>query len=331
MLSKRLFLLTAFSIVLVSGCARLSNEATVYRTSEKSAIADGIAAQYHEEAIELLNWGAYDAAEQKLQNALVADVNYGPAHNTLGKLYYDQQKFYLASWEFEHAAKAMPNRAEPHNNLGLVYESVEKQDLAIDAYEVAVSLAPQNSNYLGNLIRAKVRRGDRSQELASQLREFIHLDDRYEWTEWARLELIKQEDDRVGLRADATLQEASSFGDDSWIPSGEHGTVMNNQEVELPLEVENHSTSSDEKILDSSRRALPTLEFDGKEQLPTPPASSDQSQFPNLNREETSVLQESVESAVSGFEAISSEGSGTQFPVGESGDNVIRLTPITDQ
>lgn len=331
MRSKPLILLTAFSFALAAGCARLSNESTVYRTSEKSAIADSEAARYHEAAIGLMNQGAYDAAEQELQNALVADVNYGPAHNTLGKLYYDQQKFYLASWEFEHAAKAMPNRAEPHNNLGLVYESVEKQELAIAAYEVAVALAPQNSNYLGNLIRAKVRRGDLSQELVLQLREFIHLDSRHDWTEWAKLQLIKQEDDRVGLRAGELHDESTSYLDGSWIPNGEHGTLLNVEEVELPLETGNHSTGKNENMEDSSRRDLPTLEFDGKEQLPIPPASINQSQFPILNNEQSSVFVESVESVDTGFEAISGESSTALLPVTETGENMIRLTPIIIQ
>ena len=98
-------------------------------------------------------------AEQCLHQSLLADVSFGPAHNTLGKLYFDQKKFYLAAWEFEYAMKTMPNRAEPVNNLGLVYEMVEQTDEAVVHYQKAVDLEPGNPQYVGNLIRARIRRG----------------------------------------------------------------------------------------------------------------------------------------------------------------------------
>ena len=37
-------------------------------------------------------------AQEYLQKALVADVTYGPAHNTLGMLYLKQRRLYLAAW-----------------------------------------------------------------------------------------------------------------------------------------------------------------------------------------------------------------------------------------
>lgn len=322
MYSKRLILLTAFSIALASGCSRLSNKSTVYRTSEKSAITEGVAAQQHEAAIELINCGAYDAAEQKLQSALVSDVDYGPAHNTLGKLYYDQQKFYWASWEFEHAAKAMPNRAEPHNNLGLVYESVEKQDRAIEAYEVAVSLDPQNSVYLGNLIRAKVRRGDRTRELASLLRQFIHHDDRYDWTEWARLELIKQEGDRVGIRPEvsgATLDHSSEV---VW----EQEEVIEELAMSLDLEADPSQHGSSSKRSDSvegnaisSEEIVDTQEAVVGTRRPSFLKKTEPSIFGNSQEPK---LQSIVPEIESGFKAKTRQKPG-QLP----NNNVIRLIP----
>ena len=218
----------------------------------------------------------------------------------------------------------------------MVYECVEKQDLAIAAYEVAVSLAPQDANYLGNLIRAKVRRGDQTQELVSQLREFIHLDCRPDWIEWAKLQLIKQENDRVGLRAEeyhedsVCISGADCISNDSWSPNGEDGTLLNVEEVVLPLETESLPLGRDENKVDSSRRDLPTLEFDGKEQLPIPHASTDPSKFPILNKEEPSVL-ESVETVDTGFEVISGESTTRPFPADSSRENLIRLVPSTEQ
>lgn len=149
----------------------------------------------HELAIERLCENDTVAAEQLLRDALVCDSSYGPAHNTLGKVYYDQRKFYLAAWEFEHAQKLMPERAEPSNNLGLVFEATGDYDSAIQYYETAWSQEPDNAHFLGNMLRARVRRGDQSFEMADLLRNLIKIDDRTEWVDWARglLELKKVE------------------------------------------------------------------------------------------------------------------------------------------
>jgi tetratricopeptide (TPR) repeat protein len=88
-------------------------------------------------------------AEQLLKDALTADVTFGPAHNNLGKVYFHQNKHYLAAWEFEYAVKQMPDRYEPLNNLGLVHESVGKLDEAIDYFLQATMLSPRAAQPLG--------------------------------------------------------------------------------------------------------------------------------------------------------------------------------------
>ena len=76
-------------------------------------------------------------AEKYLRKAPAADVRFGPAHHSLGVLYFWQKKLYLAAWEFEYAARLMPDRYEPLNNLGLVYESVGKFAQAKSYYLLA--------------------------------------------------------------------------------------------------------------------------------------------------------------------------------------------------
>ena len=107
-------------------------------------------------------------AEAALHRALAADVTHGPAHNTLGKVYYLQDRFYVAAWEFEYATKVMPGRSEPVNNLGMVYEAVGKFDQALEAYEAAFTMDPQNPEVLGNLARCHLRRGDPADEIGRQ-------------------------------------------------------------------------------------------------------------------------------------------------------------------
>jgi hypothetical protein len=40
----------------------------------------------------------------------------GPAHNNLGIVYYRQKKYYLAAWEFQHAARLYPTMGHTGKN-----------------------------------------------------------------------------------------------------------------------------------------------------------------------------------------------------------------------
>jgi tetratricopeptide (TPR) repeat protein len=128
-----------------------------------------------------------------LQKALVADVNYGPAHNNLGQLYFLQRKFYLAAWEFESATKLMPECPEPQNNLGLVFEEVGKFDEAINCYRTALSLQSNNPEIIGNLARTLVRQEQFDEETRGLLEGLVSMDTRPEWVAWAREQLALHE------------------------------------------------------------------------------------------------------------------------------------------
>lgn len=128
-------------------------------------------------------------AESHLQKALVADVTYGPAHNTLGTVYMRQRKYYLAAWEFEYAAKVMPDRYEPLYNLGQVYECADKLDSAIVYYEQALNLSPRNPAVMGNLVRTQIKSGKSINDVRPMLEEIVFLDNRPDWINWARDEL----------------------------------------------------------------------------------------------------------------------------------------------
>jgi tetratricopeptide (TPR) repeat protein len=145
-------------------------------------------------------------AERHLQDALIADVRYGPAHNTLGTLYFSQHKLYLAAWEFEYAASLMPGRPEPFNNLGLVYEEAGRLGQAIESYEAAYAAAPSNAEYIGNLARALLKQGTPHDEVEHLLSELRMHDSRPDWLEWA--------DDLLETHADGAKARTPAFGGD---------------------------------------------------------------------------------------------------------------------
>lgn len=125
-------------------------------------------------------------AEQHFRAALDADIMYGPAHNNLGRVYFLQERFYEAAWEFQYAAQLMPHRPIPRNNLGLVFEATGQLDEAEEHYALALASEPDNPEFLGNLARAKVRRGERSAELLGLLQQIVMKDHRPEWRRWAQ-------------------------------------------------------------------------------------------------------------------------------------------------
>jgi Flp pilus assembly protein TadD len=181
------------SLPLDWGCtAATRKEKAAYETVSRDPRRDLDAAERHNaEALRQIEQGDYMKAEAGLKSALAADVMYGPAHNNLGKVYYHQGKLYLAAWEFQYAAKLMPSIPEPRNNLGLVFESAGKLDDAVSSYDEAMRLGPDNVQFLGNLARARIRRGDRDKSVRDLLGDLVLRETRPDWVAWARNRLAE--------------------------------------------------------------------------------------------------------------------------------------------
>ena len=179
-------------IACIAGCAHFRSDTPAnYRTLAESPLRDTETAREKTmEATACLDRGALEEAEAQLNEALIADVKYGPAHVALGTVYFRRGDFYLAAWEYEYAAREMPNRPEPHNNLGLIFESAGKLDEATDAFAYAMSLAPEEPEFLGNYLRARLKQGDRSHELRPMLEQLVMLERRPEWRMWAQQALV---------------------------------------------------------------------------------------------------------------------------------------------
>lgn len=124
-------------------------------------------------------------AEKYLRDALAADVRFGPAHHSLGILYYWQHKLYLAAWEFEYAARLMPDRYEPLNNLGLVYEAAGKYEQAKSFYQLARVKSKNHPEVIANLARTSFRSSDSVDEMRPVLEDVLATDSRPEWRRWS--------------------------------------------------------------------------------------------------------------------------------------------------
>lgn len=179
------------------GCAdsaAIESFASLYRTIRVEPRRDTDAAQrINRLGLEHLEKGELDEAATAFERALTADVEFAPAHNNLGKVYFLQKHWYKAAWEFEYAAKLLPRRAEPRNNLGLVLEHAGELDRAIEQFQLAVGLDEDAVEYRGNLARALIRRGDRTEQVRSLLQNVIDKDTRTDWVNWARRWLVQVE------------------------------------------------------------------------------------------------------------------------------------------
>lgn len=179
-------------LCVMAGCASSKNKSPVseYQTVGKDPRRDTEAARAENtRAVQAIEKGDYDKAEAALKRALTADIMFGPAHNNLGKVYYRQNKLYLAAWEFEYAAKLMTHQAEPRNNMGLVFEAAGKWNEAVDSYTQALTIQPENPEIIGNSVRARIRRGDNDPQVRQLLSKLVMLDTRPDWVSWARRKL----------------------------------------------------------------------------------------------------------------------------------------------
>jgi Tfp pilus assembly protein PilF len=178
----------AWMSLLAAGCQKstLENKGE-YNTVAKDPRRDTEQARKHNAAgVGFLKQQLDSQAETEFKDALAADLFFGPAHNNLGTLYYRQEKYYLAAWEFQFAAKLMPNRAQPRNNLGLVFEAVGRLDDAAKWYDEALALEPESIESAGNLARIYVRRNRKDEKTRQLLQEVVMKDSRPEWIAWAK-------------------------------------------------------------------------------------------------------------------------------------------------
>lgn len=136
-------------------------------------------------AIRAVGEGRMEWAAERLVKAVEADPAYGPAHNTLGLIHYDAGNLYQAVLAFEEALQYMPHDPDVHFNLALALEAAGRVDDAEELYLAAVAMHPTNPNYLGNLVRLRIRRGESGPHIDAMLRDLILIETRHDWRAWA--------------------------------------------------------------------------------------------------------------------------------------------------
>lgn len=225
-------------VLLVSGCSVFEETGKLnYETVQAAPRRDtDRARQENSRAVELLGEGQPEKAEQALQMALVADVTFGPAHNNLGLLYFDQKKLYLAAWEFDYAQSLMPDVPEVPNNLGLVYEAAGKLPMAIEYFQAAYAMEPQNAEFIGNLVRARIRLGERTPETARLLQELLFYDSRPEWRNWANEQLHTTHLQLAELLPELPSDHSTDFQDQSM-------TIPRDESSPLPFPVDDETAT----------------------------------------------------------------------------------------
>ncbi len=177
----------------MTGCSLLRTaDVAGYETISADVHADTArATEKNQKAIQKLLKGDCDAAHKLVDEALIADVNHAPSHNTLGQIHFQQNNYYLAAWEFEFALKISPGVPEYHNNLGLVFEAADRHQDAAEQYASAIALAPNNYHFVSNYARARIRAGEVNPETKQLLEQVVMLDPRPAWKDWARQQLTQ--------------------------------------------------------------------------------------------------------------------------------------------
>lgn len=139
--------------------------------------------------VNALENGKPEYAEEKLLSAIRADPKYGPAHNNIGLLQYDDGKLYPAVLSFERARELMPSDPAVHYNLGLALESAGRNKRALELYWQAVELDPTEPHFLGNLVRLRLRLGETGPDVIAQLQDLMLIETRSDWRDWASEQL----------------------------------------------------------------------------------------------------------------------------------------------
>jgi tetratricopeptide (TPR) repeat protein len=145
---------------------------------------------YEQKGIRLADKARWAPAAEAFEQAIALDRNNGSAHNNLGLAYYHQRKLALAAAEFELASGLLPEDPAPLNNLGMTLEAAGRGVDSLEYYAQAHELAPDKPLYLGNLVRNRIRLGDRDESIVDQLKHLLFIETRPEWVEWIEDQLV---------------------------------------------------------------------------------------------------------------------------------------------
>ena len=175
--------LIAMSAVLMCGCATMSN--SPYATPAEGKRDSLRAQKLTNEAVELMDKDP-QRAQRILQEALTADVFFGPAHNDLGVLHLKAGHWYEAANEFEWARKLMPGNPDPRMNLALTLERAGRIDEALATYNSALEVYPGHIPTMQALTRLQLKHNRSDGKTTAMLKEIALSGETPQWREWAQ-------------------------------------------------------------------------------------------------------------------------------------------------
>ena len=117
--------------------------------------------------------GDLDGALEAFTQACAAAPSSAHAHNKLGTVYVDLQRWDDAFAEFSKATQLDPRYAPAHSNLGNVYRERGRLDEAVACYQRAISMDPEYwvaHQNLGVVFKQQGRIGDAVREFKTATR-----------------------------------------------------------------------------------------------------------------------------------------------------------------
>lgn len=117
--------------------------------------------------------GDLDGALDAFTQAVAAAPSSALAHNKLGTVYVDLQRWDDAFTEFSKAAQLDPRYAPAHSNLGNVYRERGRLDEAVACYQRAIAMDPDYwvaHQNLGVVFKQQGRVGDAVREFKTATR-----------------------------------------------------------------------------------------------------------------------------------------------------------------
>lgn len=175
---------TATLLAAVTGCAVFNDHESslIQISSSRNPVK---ARRLTLAGVSALENGKRDYAREKLQAAIEADPDYGPAHNNLGLLQLEEGRLYQSVLSFERAMELLPTDPTVYYNLGLALEKADREHQALELYWQAVEIDPTEPHFLGNLVRLRRRLGENGPDVITQLRNLILIETRPTWRDWA--------------------------------------------------------------------------------------------------------------------------------------------------
>ena len=175
-------------LCIVSGCAlftRPSSDLVTVASPRQTRLAR----KANAEGLHWLAYGDPKLAQCAFEKAIRRDESFGPAHNNLGHLFYTAGDMARAAAAFDTASRLLPGDGGPQNNLGLALETGGKPEQALGSYQTAYELDPLNPQFLGNLVRLRLKLDPYDPAIVPQLKELQFIETRPDWVSWIEEQL----------------------------------------------------------------------------------------------------------------------------------------------